>query len=248
LTESNIIEVLDRFFENGIELSLLTYVIAALISFVFAYFGAYLFSYMKKSGELKAVKVRLDDTIFQLQKQTEAVEDVKNRLSNKIWIEQQKWEFRKTIFIELINLLLKIKYSCEEAEKYLNRVSKLSYMEDEDEYEKSKSFLIFEAEKIYNGKVSELTVEVKKLLNEKGLLFLSKEVIDVLRYYFKAEEIRQTQIKKEFENDLVAGEVSIYDVSCIDSYEHSLYHKLEAVEKAYNMVIRTAKDDLKINI
>lgn len=247
MTELELIGVLNKFFKDGIDLPIATYVVAALISFVFACFGSFFSSYMKKSGELKAISERLDDTITQLRKQTEAVEDVKARLSNKVWIEQQKWEFRKSIFIELINLLLQIKSSCEEAEEYLNRVPSLGGIEDDNDYEEAKNRLISDAENIYDGKVSELTEELKKLLNEKGLLFLSDDVIAVLREYFKAEEIRQIKIRSEFEDELKAGRVSIYDASSIDSYEQSLYHKSEAAKKAYMMVVKSAKNDLKIN-
>lgn len=247
MTELELIRVLNKFFKDGIELSVATYVIAALISFIFSCVGSFLSSYMKKSGELKAVNEKLDDTIIQLRRQTEAVEDVKARLSNKIWVEQQKWEFRKSIFIELINLLLQIKSSCEEAEEYLNRVPGLGGIEDDNDYEEAKDRLISNAENIYDGKVSELTEELKKLLNEKGLLFLSDDVIAVLREYFKAEEIRQIEVRTEFEEDLETGRVSIYDASSIDSYEQSLYHKSEAAKKAYMMVVKTAKNDLQIN-
>ena len=202
---------------------------------------------MKKSGELKAVEERLTTTITLLRKQTEAVEGVKSHLSNKVWIEQQKWEFRKDIFIELINLLLKIKSSCEEAENYLNQVPNLNYIEDDDELDKAKDDLIAKAESIYDGKVSALTDKLKKLLNEKGVLFLSDEVIAVLREYFDAEKIRRLKVQKKFETDLAAGKVSIHDASYIDSYEQSLYHKSEAAERAYIMIVKTAKRDLQIN-
>ena len=247
MTELELIRVLNKFFDDGIELSLATYVIAALISLIFSCFGSFLFSFMKKSGELMAVNERLDDSIVQLQRQTAAVEDVKACLSNKIWIEQQKWEFRKSIFIEMIDLLLQIKSSCEEAEEYLNRVPALGGIEDDNDYEEARGKLISNAENIYDGKVGELTEKLKKLLNEKGLLFLSDEVIAVLREYFKAEEIRQVKVRAEFEKDLKSGRVSIYDVGSIDSYEQSLYHKSEAAEKAFMMVVKAAKNDLKIN-
>lgn len=247
MTELELVGVLNNYFKDGVELSVVTYAIAVFISFIFVCFNAYFSSLMRKSGELKAISDRLDDTIVQLRKQTEAVEEVKVRLSNKIWIEQQKWEFRKTIFIELINLLLQIKSSCEEAEKYLNRVPMLGEMEDDNDYEKAKDGLISDAEKIYNGKVSGLTKELKTLLNEKGLLFLSADVITVLKTYFKAEEIRQIKIRNEFKEDLKAGRVSIFDASYIDSYEQSLYHKSEAAKEAYMMVVSAAKKDLQIN-
>ena len=199
MTELELVGVLNNYFQDGISLSVATYAIAALIAFIFACFGSFLSSYMKKSGELKAVSERLDETIEQLRNQTEVVEDVKVRLSNKIWIDQQKWEFRKSIFIELINLLLQIKSSCEEAEEYLNCVSSLGSVEDDNDYEEAKNRLISTAENIYDGKVSELTEELKKLLNEKGLLFLSDDVIAVLSEYFKAEEIRQIKLQQEEE-------------------------------------------------
>ncbi len=247
MTELELVGVLNNYFQDGISLSVATYAIAALIAFIFACFGSFLSSYMKKSGELKAVSERLDETIEQLRNQTEVVEDVKTRLSNKIWIDQQKWEFRKSIFIELIKLLLQIKSSCEEAEEYLDRVLRLGEMDNGNDYEKAKGELISDAENIYNGKVCELTGELKKLLNEKGLLFLSDNVIAVLREYFKAEEIRQIKIYNEFEEDLKAGRLSIYDAGHIDSYEQSLYHKSKAAKKAYMMVVKAAKNDLQIN-
>ncbi len=247
MTELELVGVLNKFFKDGLELSELTYVIIAAISFLFGTLGSFVSSFMKKSGELKAVENRLNTTITQLQKQTETVENVKNHLSNKVWIEQQKWEFRKAIFIELINLLLKIKSLCEEAENYLNQVPSLRHIEDDSQHHKTKDDLIAKAEGIYDGKVSELTDKLKKLLNEKGLLFLSDEVIAVLREYFDAEKIRRQKVKTKFETDLAAGKASIHDASYIDNYEQSLYHKSKAAERAYILIVQTAKRDLKIN-
>lgn len=246
MTELELIDVLNRFFDDGIELSAATYFIAALISLISGGAGAYFSSYLKKSGELKAVSEKLESTLTQLQRQTKVVEEVKGRLANQVWIDKQRWEFRKEIFLELMSLLLKIKNECEKAEIYLDRIPRLGAIEDDDEYEAERKRMFAEAEKIYDGEVKKLTEELKVLLNEKGLLFLSDEVIQVLRLYFDAEKIRRAEVRREFENDLAAGRVVIDDAGSVDNYEWSLYHKSEAAEQAYVMVVKAAKTDLKI--
>lgn len=247
MSEEELIKLLNRFFGAGFELSISTYIYAALISFISAFCGGYFSSYFKKSGEIKAITDRLEETVSQLKRQTKAVEEVKADISNRSWIEQQKWEFRKAIYVELIDILLEIRNECIKAEKFLNKIPSPSEFEEDEDWELRKDSLFTEAEKIYNGKVSHLTEQLKKLLNQKGMLFLSNEVISVLREYFNAEEIRREKIYKKFEQELAEGQASVYDFGSIDTYEQSLYHKSEAAEKAYVMLIRVAKSDLKIN-
>lgn len=77
MNEEELIKVLNRFFGAGFELSISTYIYAALISFISAFCGGYFSSYFKKSGEIKAITDRLEETVSQLKRQTQAVEEVK---------------------------------------------------------------------------------------------------------------------------------------------------------------------------
>jgi hypothetical protein len=247
VSESDLTEILNHYYTNGLKLSTITYVAITLVSFIAGVFGTYLSSYSKKSGELRAINAKFEETQEQLKKQTHSIEEIRADISNRIWIEQKKWEFKKDIYLNLIDLLVKIKNECSRAEVYLNRIQKNLYLEDDAEFEKMKDSLIAEAEKIYFGVVDELTNELKIMLSKTGLLFLDQEVIDSLYEYFKAEEIRIQNAEKKFTQDYKAGNVTLDDSGSIDNYVESLYYKSKAAKNAYEILIRFAKYELKIN-
>ncbi|WP_232603371.1 hypothetical protein, partial [Photobacterium carnosum] len=71
--------------------------------------------------------------------------------------DQQRWEFRKDLFLEMIELLYKVRHQCLLAEKYLDQIPSQQCIEDDEDRENAVDYFMAEAEKIFNGSVRELT-------------------------------------------------------------------------------------------
>jgi hypothetical protein len=237
MTESQILEILQRFVGSEIELSVWTYLLTGLVALVSSILGVFVATYAKA----KALTSTLDETLRQVKAQEEVVGDIKADIEKELWVDQQRWEFRKDLFLEMIELLYKVRHQCLLAENYLDQIPSQQSVEDDEDRENAVDHLMAEAEKIFNGSVRELTEELKILVNLKGVLFLSDNVMNVLSQFFKAEEIR---VKKVYSD--AARNASIYD-SDPDSYEAYLYHKSHAAELAYRALVRSARLDLRIN-
>lgn len=224
----------------------------SLFSGLSAYFGVYL----KKKAEIKAINEQHETLLIHLSNQTEVTEKIKSQfglikeeVQQKNWVEQQKWEFRKELFLSMITIILDIRNFCLLAEKYLDKVPSLNgmYEGDEAKIDEKEHELFDQANNIYNGQVKELTVELKSLVNKKGVLFLSPQVMAVLNDFFNAEEIRKNNIEKSFQDDIKAGKITKFNISSPDTFENYLYHKSKAAELAYKALVKAAKEDLRIN-
>lgn len=245
MSEHELIEVIERVVGQKLEFSPLTYLLGAVVTFLASCFGGYFSSYFKKTGEISAISKSLSETNKQLSEQARAVEEVKSELSKEVWIEQQKWEFKRDLYLPIMKLLIEIVKKCELAETHLDQVRKID-TEDCDEWEERKDALVNKAERIYQEEVGPLSDELELLILQKGRLFFDEEVLSLLDTYFKAEELRRKGAWESFRNDLEAG-VAIYDdQGSYDSYEHSLYHKNVAAKAAYEKILQTAKVDLAI--
>lgn len=248
MTEPELVGVLSRFSSVQISLSPYSYLVAGLVTLFSAGLGAFISSYLKRTGEISAVTSRLEETVVQLQRQTHAVEEVKSEISSRAWVEQQKWEFRRDLYLELIEGILAIRSRCLKGEEKLDKVSKvvLSEEDDDDRLDRERERVLSEAEAIYDIEVHDLTENFKQLVNKKGLLFLDDAVVKVLDCFFNAEKIRRENSWVKFKEDVVAGLATPYDHNCYDSYEISLYYKSEAATAAYKSLLAAAKKDLKI--
>lgn len=234
------------------ELNVWTIFFTSLFAGGSAYFGTYL----KKRAEIKAITEQHQTLLTHLSDQTQLTEKIKSEfelikqeVQQKNWVEQQRWEFRKELFLPMIEMLLDIQDHCLSAEKFLNKIPSLYNMHEEslEVIDKEKSYLFDQANEIYNGPVKKLTTQLKSLVNKKGVLFLSSQVIEVLNDFFKAEEIRQNKLNESFQKDIETGVVTQFNYSFPDSFEEYLYHKSYAAKLAYQALIKAAKDDLKIN-
>lgn len=247
MTEFELVGVLNRFSGVNVSLSPSSYLVAGLVTLLSAGIGAFVSSYLKKAGDISAVTSRLEETIVQLQKQTHAVEEVKSEISSRAWVEQQKWEFRRDLYLELIEGILEIRKWCLKGDEILGKASKISTGDDDQEQlDRERERILSEAEAIYNTEVHNLTENFRELVNKKGLLFLDNTVVKVLNKFFNAEEIRRKSSWDQFGKDVAAGTASQYDYGGYDSYEISLYHKSEAAKAAYSSLLAAAKKDLKI--
>lgn len=227
-----------------------TLIFSALTACLGFFFGAYL----KKRAEITALDEKQVTILSHIETQTRVTEEVKSEfesikseLQHKNWVEQKKWEFRKDLFLELISLLVQVREHSLKADEILNQVSKLSGRDlDCDEHEEQKDGIIKSAEKIYEGEVSDLTEQIRVLVNTRGRLFLSDDVMTVLGKFFNSEDERRNEEIRKFDRDFKEGKVSIYDQPDL-SYEAYLYNHSESAKIAYFKVIEVAKADLNIS-
>jgi hypothetical protein len=225
-----------------------------LFSALTACLGFFIGAYLKKRAEITALDEKQATILKHMQTQTRVTEEVKSEfesikleLQHKSWVEQKKWEFRKDLFLELISLLVQVREHSLKADEILNKVNKLSARDlDYEEHEKQKDEIIKSAENIYEGEVSDLTEQIRVLVNIRGRLFLSNDVMTVLGKFFNSEDERRNEEIRKFERDFKEGKVSIYDQPDL-SYEAYLYNHSESAKTAYFKVIDVAKADLSIS-
>ena len=124
---------------------------------LFAGGSAYFGTYLKKRAEIKAITEQHQTLLTHLEVQTQRTEKIKSEFElikqevlQKNWVEQQRWEFRKELFLPMIEMLLDIQDHCLSAEKFLNQVPSLNnmYEGNEDEIDKAESDLFDQANKI----------------------------------------------------------------------------------------------------
>lgn len=197
----------------------------------------------QEKAKYQAIEESLDIIKEQVKATTETAEEVKAKIDRGSWVYQKKWEFRKDIYLDLMKKLLQIRLECLEAEKILDKVNKFS-SEDDEEWEQHKDACIAAAEEIYDGNVHKLTNETRAIVNEKGILFISEDVLTVISAFFNAEKIRQKNAWKDLVKKIESGEESYHSVGSYDSYEDSLYHKSAAAERAYMALVKLAEHDL----
>lgn len=214
--------------------------------------GAYLGSFLKKKGEVAAIKSSQKQLLDYAEKNQKVIGEVQASFQresadyqHELWVEQQHWLTRKELYIEVLDLLLSIRSDCIKAEKFLDEVPKWVTSDGEPDEEQQK-YLMKEAEAIYNGSVEDKIVQLKELVNRKCVLCFPDAAMKVLSDYFNSESIRREKAYKDFERDLKQGKVTMYD-SPNDSYELSLYHYLEAAELAYKFIAKIARGDKKLN-
>lgn len=229
------------------QIDILSIAVTAITAAVGAYFG----SFLKKKGEVAAIKNSQEQLLEYAQKNQKVISAVQASFQresadyqHEIWVEQQHWLTRKELYIEVLDLLLSIRSDCIEAEKFLNEVPKFITPDGELDEEQTQK-MMKKAEAIYNGPVEDKIVQLKELSNRKCVLCFPDAAMRVLSDYFNSESIRRETAYKDFERDFKDGKVSVYD-SPNDSYELSLYHYLVAAELAYRRIAKIARGDKKL--
>ena len=84
-------------------------VINYLLVILAAGFGSWFSSYFKEKGRNLATKEDFNEITRQLEKNTEIIEDVKNRFSEKGWITQQVWLKKQEAYQSIFSLLLNVR-------------------------------------------------------------------------------------------------------------------------------------------
>ncbi|MFA0057873.1 hypothetical protein [Vibrio echinoideorum] len=255
MTESELLSVLNRFLDSNVKLSLLTYLGAALICIIVGAISAYVTAYLKKSAEVKVLNNRLDETNIQLAQQTEVVKRVEAEISNQTWIEQQRWLFRKDLYLSIIELLIKGREQSLALDGMIKSIPSFYFSEeselDEDEqrenWEKLVECSLQECHDFVETNITPVKKDIALLVNKQGRLFLSEGAIKILAGFYKSSK---TWYKKELEEEGL-------DINNIDSpyglpsgpdEVGYLCHYSKAAKDAYQMIIFEAKNDLKIDM
>lgn len=226
MTESELLIVLNRFLDSNVKLSLLTYVGAAVVSIIVGVFSASVTAYFKKSAEVSALSDRIDETCKQLEQQAKVVKRVEADISNQTWIEQQRWLFRKDLYLAIIDLLIRAREQSLALDEMINSMPGF-YFDEEN--------------------ITPVAEEIALLVNRQGRLFLSKNALLILADFYNSGE---TWYKKELEEERfdVNNLHSPYGVPSGPTEHGYLCHYSKAAKEAYRMIIREAKSDLKIDI
>ncbi|EOX3402794.1 hypothetical protein [Vibrio cholerae] len=255
MTESELLIVLNRFLDSNVKLSLLTYVGAAVVSIIVGVFSASLTAYFKKSAEVSALSDRIDETCKQLEQQAKVVKRVEADISNQTWIEQQRWLFRKDLYLAIIDLLIRAREQSLALDEMINSMPGFYFDEeselDEDQqienWENLVSIATQECHDFVEENITPVAEEIALLVNRQGRLFLSKNALLILADFYNSGE---TWYKKELEEERfdVNNLHSPYGLPSGPTEHGYLCHYSKAAKEAYRMIIREAKSDLKIDI
>ena len=255
MTESELLIVLNRFFSEGATLSIYTYLGAGVVTFIAGTVGVYISAYIKKDAEIKAINGKLDATNEQLAKQTLIVKKVEAEISNQSWVEQQRWLFRKDLYLAIIELLIKARDQSKELDSILNCVNPFCFDEesnlDEDAqleiWENHKDEVLSASHKFVTEHIKPIAEEVALLVNQKGRLFLNAEAISILgKFYNSHKTWYEEELEEEgFEPDKISSVYALPSGPCEAGY---LAHYSKAAKNAYIRIITEARDDLKIDM
>ena len=251
MTESELLIVLNRFLSEGVTLSLGTYIGASVVTLFASAIGAYTLTFFKKSAEIKAI----NSSLAEIKKHTDAVKKAEAVISNQSWVEQQRWLFRKELYLSIIELLIKARDKSLELDNILSSINQFSFNEessvDEDAqfevWEKQKDEVISECHKFIKEHIKPIADDIALLVNKKGRLFLNQESISILGKFYNSHK---TWYQKELDEEGFDPKniLSHYDLPMGPSEEGYLAHYSNAAKDAYKMIITVARKDLKIDM
>lgn len=75
------------------------------ITLVAAGIGAYLGAFLSEKGKNRAIREDLDKIVYQMQRTTQAAEDVKAAIANVLWLKQKRWDLRRDVYTQLLEAL-----------------------------------------------------------------------------------------------------------------------------------------------
>ncbi|WP_444908960.1 hypothetical protein [Microbulbifer sp. TRSA005] len=215
--------------------------LTAICSGAAAYFGAYL----KEAGKLRKLNESLDETTEQIRSHTQAAEEVRSKLSKEMWVEQQKWEFKRDLYLPMLDILVELHEKCLKANKIMDKIGNLDN-EDWDRYQSDRNSIMNETKEYISREVEPIEEKLWTLTLKKGNLFLDYEITQHIENLRNAENIRSRESFKQYQNDVKNGRASVDDINSYHSEEISISYKSEAVEKAYKLLLDSARRDLAL--
>lgn len=247
----------------GIEMDLFNsgfgfFVSTAIVAGLSAFGGAYLKEYAKFQL-LEEKQAQILEHQAKLVSQTEQIKSefdfVKLALQHQSWIDEQRWQFRKDLFLELIEILLEARGNALHIDALVLEAHKLAHsltsgdeepsVEVENLAENIMSDAYSKAEEIIADRLTLLSERLKILLNQKGILFLSNEAIHSISLFINSHRVWEEEELKDFASKVQRGELS-YDDRPATGYDDYLFHYSSAATKSYRNIINIAKSDLQI--
>ena len=101
--------LLRRVLGEGIQLSPAVYLLVVIVSLLGGTLGAFVGAYSRKRGENLATKADFDSLLQQLRKQTEETERIKSEIARAGWIHQRRWDLKRELYWQLLQMLEEIK-------------------------------------------------------------------------------------------------------------------------------------------
>lgn len=147
------------------------------------------------------------------------------------WAKQKKWEIRKDLYIDLLKSLDTARRSLIDMQDIQEH---LKYNDDE-----SKDLRLTELQSTN----TQARQDVQQAIDRVGILFLSKNSLDILETYLQAEHERISSLKKGANQDNYA-EVSAE----IHSWDLYIDNEIDAANRAYNEIVNLARYDLRMVI
>jgi hypothetical protein len=109
MTPAEIELLIRRVLNEGVHLQGLVYVVLVGISALCGLAGSYLGAYAKKRGENLATKADFAELLRQVRLQTRETEEIKSEIAKTSWVHQQRWDFKREVYSQLLAVLEEIR-------------------------------------------------------------------------------------------------------------------------------------------
>ena len=101
--------LLRRVLGEGIQLHPTIYLLLVIVSLLGGTIGAFVGAYSRRRGENLATKADFDSLLQQLRRQTEETERIKSEIARAGWIHQRRWDLKRELYSQLLQILEEIK-------------------------------------------------------------------------------------------------------------------------------------------
>jgi hypothetical protein len=101
--------LLRRVLGEGIQLPPAIYLLLVVVSLLGGTVGAFFGAYSRKRGENLATKADFESLLQQLRRQTEETERIKSEIARAGWIHQRRWDLKRELYWQLLQILEEIK-------------------------------------------------------------------------------------------------------------------------------------------
>jgi len=105
MAEAEALAVLRQAMSTGLPLHWSAYLLLLFTSLLAAGGGAWFGAYLKEKARNYATREDLEEVLQQLRKTTQTTEIIKSEISGDLWERQNRWTFKKDLYVQLLNSL-----------------------------------------------------------------------------------------------------------------------------------------------